>query len=44
MKEKTSVRRRSRDRIELQKLEKDADHDHFDVGKSYKSFCFREDW
>ena len=44
MKEKTSLRRRARDRIELSKLVKDAEHDHFDVGKSYKSFCFREYW
>lgn len=42
LKEKTTVRRRSRDRIELQKLSKDGEHDYFDIGKSYKSWSFRE--
>jgi bacillopeptidase F (M6 metalloprotease family) len=42
MKEKTSIRRRSRDRTELQKLAIDDEHDYFDIGKIYKSWAFRE--
>lgn len=42
LKAKTSLRRRSRDRLELHKLLKDDEHDFFDIEKSYKSWHFRE--
>jgi hypothetical protein len=44
MKQKTSLRRRARDRMEMHKMLKDEEHDFFDIGKSYKSWCFREYW
>jgi hypothetical protein len=44
MKQKTSLRRRARDRMEMHKMLKDDEHDFFDIGKSYKSWCFREYW